>query len=113
MTRTAQDFTMWSGDHKNLTYTVTDSTGASVNLTGASVAWVLSPGPTSGSLVRLTTDSGSGIAVSGCTFTVSLSPAHTSSLAGQYYYEAQVRDTVANVSTVAVGTAMINFDVAG
>lgn len=104
---------MWSGDHKNLTYTVTDSNGASVILTSACAAWVLANDPASGSLVRLTTDSGSGITISGCTFTVSLSPAHTSGLAGTYYYEAQVRDTASNVSTVATGTAKINYDVAG
>jgi hypothetical protein len=114
ITHYQQDVTFWSGDHKDLIYTVTNaSTGASVNLTGASGYWVLSNGPTSGSILRLTSDSGSGITVSGCTLTVSLSPAHTTNLAGQYYSEAQIRDSASNVSTVAVGTVTINYDVAG
>lgn len=113
MTKIKQDFTMWSGDHKDLTYTTTDGDSASVDLTGASVYWCLAPDAESGSLVRLTTDSGSGITLSGCTFTVSLSPAHTSGLAGTYYYEAQVRDSETNIGTVAVGNIKINYDVAG
>jgi hypothetical protein len=112
MTTTGQNFEMWSGDHKNLIYTVTDASSASVSLTGASVLWVLSDQINGASLARLTTDSGSGVTVSGCTFTVSLSPVHTSGLAGVYYTEAQVRDSASNVSTVAVGTAKINRDVA-
>lgn len=112
MTKTAQDFEMWSGDHRNLTFIVTDSTGASKDLTDASVIWVLSENPTSASLVKRSTDSGCGITVSGCTFTVSLSPVHTSNLSGYYYHEAQVRDSASNVVTVAVGTARIRYDVA-
>lgn len=114
MTKLGQDFTAWSGDHKNLIFTVTNAaTGASADLTGASVIWVLAESPTGGSLVKLTNDSGSGITVSGCTFTVSLSPIHTSGLFGTYYHEAQVKDANSNISTVAVGAAKINYDVAG
>lgn len=112
-TKTGQDFTIWSGDNKNVTFTVTDSNSASVDLTGACVAWVLSNTPATASIVRLHSDSGCGITVSGCTFTVSLSPTHTSGLAGTYYHEAQVRDSASDISTVAVGTATIKFDVAG
>lgn len=112
MTRTAQDFEMWSGDHKNLIFTITGSDSASANLTGASAYWVLANDAKSASFARLTSDSGSGITISGCTLTVSLSPAHTASLQGIYYHEAQIRDSGSNVSTVAVGTATINQDVA-
>lgn len=114
MTKLGQDFIMWSGDHKNLTVTVTNAeTGGSADLTGGSVVWVLAESPTGGSLVKLTNDSGSGVTVSGSTFTVSLSPIHTSGLSGTYYHEAQVIDANNNVSTVTVGAAKINYDVAG
>ena len=108
--KTKQNFTMWSGDHKELTFTTTDSDSASVDLTGTSVIWQLSETPTSGSLVKRSTDSGCGISISGCTYTVSLCPTHTSGLVGIYYHESQVRDTGSNVSTVAVGWATINVD---
>ena len=89
---------------------MTNTAGASVNLTGASVVWVLATRSGGASLSRLTSDSGSGITVSGCTFTVSLSSTHTSGLAGVYYHEAQVRDSGSNISTVAVGTVDIKPD---
>ena len=89
---------------------MTDGTGASVNLSGASAVWVLATRSGGASLSRLTTDAGSGITVSGCTLTVSLSPFHTSGLAGIYYHEAQVRDSGSNISTVAVGTVDIKPD---
>lgn len=112
MTKLQQDFTIWSGDNKTLTCTVTDATtGASVNLTGASVAWVLANSPTSGSILRLSTDDF--VTVSGCTFSVALAASHTAGLSGQYYHEGQIRESTGNVSTVTVGTVTINQDVAG
>lgn len=107
-----QDFEIFSGDHKNLVYTVTNAQSASVDLTGNTIEWVLANHETSGSLLRLVTG-GSGITISGCTFTVALSPAHTSGLAGDYYYEAQVTDTNSDVSTVSIGTATILTDLVG
>ncbi len=106
---------MHSGDDKDIIFTVTNaSTGASVDLTGASAVWVLTTSPTGGSLVKRSTDSGCGIALgSNGTFTVTLAPSHTSGLAGQYYHEAQIRDSASKVSTVSVGTVTINYDVAG
>lgn len=112
MTKVQQNFEMWSGDNKDVIYTVTNGTGASKDLTGTSVVWVLSEDPSSGSLVKRSTDSGSGITIAGCTFTVSLSPTDTSSLAGLYYHESQVRDGTSDISTVAVGHVKINRDLA-
>ena len=105
-----QNFEMWSGDHRDLVFTTLDSDSASVNLAGASVVWQLSAAPDSGSLVKRSTDSGCGISISGCTFTVSLSPTHTVGLAGLYYHEAWIRDAGSIQSTVAVGTATIRED---
>ena len=100
---------MYSGDHKNLVITVLDGNGASVLLTNASVSWMLAETPAGASLVSRTSDSG--ITVSGCTFTVSLSPVHTASLGGVYYHEAQVRDSASQISTVTTGNVTIYKDV--
>ena len=101
---------MWSGDHLDIVVTVSDSTSASKDLTGGSVVWHLSETPTSASLIRRSTDSGCGVSLSGCTFTVSLSPVHTAALAGIYYHEAQVRDSGSNTATVMTGYAKIHKD---
>lgn len=110
MTKINQDFSMWSGDHKNVRFTTTDSNSASVDLAGASIIWTLSENARSGSLLQLDTDGG--VTISGCTYTVSLSPTHTSGLAGTYYHESQARDSASDISTIAVGEAQITSDIA-
>lgn len=111
-TKTGQDFELWSGDHRTINFAVTDGSGVSVNLTGACGVWVLANDAKTASILRLTSDSGCGMTLSGCTATVSLSPAHTSGLQGIYYHELQIKDSGSNISTVAVGTVTINQDVA-
>ena len=108
MTKVGQDFEMWAGDNCDVTVTVTDSTGASKDLTSGCVVWALAEAPASASLVRKTSDAASDIAISGCTFTVYLVPVETSALAGNYFHEAQVRDSAGKVSTVTVGNVVIN-----
>ncbi len=112
MTRISQNFTVWSGDHKNVRFTVTDSNSASVDMTGASIIWTLSENARSGSLLQLSTDSGDGVTISGCTYIVSLSPTHTRDLSGTYYHESQARDSASDISTIAVGEAQIISDIA-
>ena len=105
MTATAQDLTMWAGDTKTLTVTVTDGAGAAKNITSATISWKLLD--EQGGTVRLTKTVGSGIALTTPTsgiFTVSIATGYTSSLvAGKYYHEANVTDSSSNVSTVLIG----------
>lgn len=110
MTKTEQNWEMWSGDHKDLTYTVTDADSASVDLTSACVWWMLTDESKTASVLLRTADSGCGITISGCTFTVSLSPADTAGLAGAYYNESQVRTSGSVKGTVATGMGTINKD---
>jgi hypothetical protein len=111
MTKINQDFTVWSGDHKNVRFTVTDSDSASVDITNASILWTVSENKRSGSIMQLSTDSGCGVTVSGCTYTVGLSPTHTAKLAGMYYHESQARDTASDTSTLAVGKMTVEVDI--
>lgn len=103
-----QNFVMWAGTHKNVTFTVLDASSASKDLTSASVTFVISDESNTGSLLKLNTDSGSGVTVSGCTYTVSMSPAHTAGCSGTYHHESRVRDTATNQEVVAVGSIKIN-----
>jgi hypothetical protein len=110
MTSVNQNFVMFSGDDKTLRFTVLDSSSASIDLTGASVTWMLATDDKSASLIKKSTDSGCGISISGCTFDVDLSPSDTDGLTGVYYHEAQVRDSASDLSTVATGWANIKHD---
>jgi len=108
MASTNQNFTIWADNHKDLLITVRNDNSVEVDLTSSSsIIWVLSGDDLSASLVRKATG-GDGVTISGCTFTVSLSPADTGNLAGTYYHEAQVTNASGDVSTVTTGMATIN-----
>ena len=109
MTAIAQNVTMYAGDHKNLVVTVTNAAGAAVNLTGATIRWVLAKSAGSAVVVDKSTG-GHGITITpgtGGVFTVALVPADTEGLLGVYYHEASVVDTLSNVITVLTGAMAI------
>jgi hypothetical protein len=108
MTTTAQNLALHSGDSKILEVTVTDGTGAAVDLTGATIAWQLAKSPGESALVSKTI--GSGIAVTdavGGIFEITLDAADTAALSGRHYHEAEVTDTSGKVSTVLTGAVLI------
>ncbi len=109
MTKVRQDFTIYSGDNSNLTYTITDSNGASVDNTGASISWLVYDLDTSASILLIST-AGSEVTIAGCTFTIAVEPTHTASMQGFYGSEVEMTDTAGNVSTIAVGIATIRKD---
>ena len=111
MTATGQNVTMRSGDTKRLQFTVTDAAGTAVDLTGATITWVLAA--KLGGTTLLTKTIGFGITVNDASagrFHVDLDPADTAALAGTYYHEAEVVDALGNKSTVAVGRITIEQD---
>lgn len=103
------DFTLYAGDDKLLTVTVTDGEGEPVDLTGAQkIRWQLGKGPGKTPIVEKAL--GQGIEVTdgpGGIFTVTLDSADTEALKGSYYHEAEVIDEDGNVSTVLTGTVTI------
>ncbi|RMG96176.1 MAG: hypothetical protein D6706_10635 [Chloroflexi bacterium] len=108
MTKTAQNFTMWSGDSKLIQVMVTDSAGNSVALAGATIEYVIKDSVNG--TTRVSKSTSNGITISGNTFTITLDPADTAGLSGQYYHEAQITDVAGNVSTALVGNIVINED---
>lgn len=105
---------MYSGDSVSIAVTVTDSsTGAAVNLTGATMTWALAD--TAGATARLTKTSADGdITVGGASSnvaTVTLTAADTAGLAGVYVHELQVVDGDGKTYTVYQGTLRITPDV--
>jgi hypothetical protein len=109
VTKIRQDFEIWTGEDKVLQYTITNETGASVNLAGYTAHWLLQDEYNSGSLLRLKTG-GSGVVVSGCTATVTVSGSDTAgcALSGLYYTELTACDTSRLMSVLAIGEATIN-----
>lgn len=108
-----QNYEMVSGDTKLLIVTVTDDNGEVVDVSGASVTYVIADRETR---VTKTTDSGITIGPDPDTpeqvaVLVTLAPADTEALAGLYGHEMQVTDTQGNVSTVLGGQVGIARDI--
>ena len=112
MTETGQNFTMWSGDTKVLEVTITDSDGAAVDLTGATISYVLQRNVNSAAAtISKTTDDGISITdASGGVFQITLDASDTASLSGSYYHECQITDASGNASTVFTGTVTMKDD---
>lgn len=107
-----QDFSMHSGDNRDLQVTIKDAAGAVVNITGAALTWALSKGngsdgPRGTALVTKTVGSGITI-VDGANgrADIVLVPADTEALAGDYYHELQLV-AGGSSSTVLYGTVTI------
>ena len=99
------DFTMTAGDTKTLSVTVTEKADASAtDISGAVIAWKLAQTLRGGVLISKSTVSGISI-TSGSrgTFDITIDPADTASLLGDYYHEAQVTFSTEKVSTVLKG----------
>jgi hypothetical protein len=105
MTTKNQNFEMVAGDSKNVIVTVSDA-----DLTGATIKWAMKRSVSSATAnVSKDTTSG-GISISDATggiFTISLIPADTSALKGDFYHEAEITDAQNNVSTVMTGRISI------
>lgn len=109
MTATAQNLTMYQGDTKSLVFTVTDDAGAPKNITGATVRWVLQRWVTDSTPI-LDKGVGTGIALTtplSGVLTVTLTPADTLALQGDFWHELEITDTSTNVSTVSTGQITI------
>ncbi len=120
MTRENQDVTMLSGDSKTLTVTVDDGATppVAIDITGYTVWWWASRLSSSGKFAATATlqkdnAGGGGVAITDAAngkFQVTLAPADTAALAGDFYHEAQVRDGAGNISTVLTGKLTIARD---
>lgn len=105
-----------SGDDKTLRFTITDdgtSAGTPVNITGATITFKVTSGPTSTTAIIEKSTAG-GITITdgpNGVCTVALVAADTAALAGDYWYELQVVDASANTTTTTFGRLPIKGDV--
>lgn len=90
---------LFASERKVLQFTVTDSAGAAVNITGWTLEWVLSNEP--GGTALLTKTTASGITITngaGGVFTVTLAAADLALNPGVYYYRTWRTDSGAEQS---------------
>ena len=107
MAETGQDFNLWAGNSKTLTFTVSDV----ASLAGATAKWGLSlhtainpalVSKSSTDATQITIDS------TAASFAVVVNSTDTDSLSEtQYYHEAEVTDAAGNVATVAIGDVTV------
>lgn len=109
MTKTGQNFDLWSGDDTTLEVTVLDDTGTPVVLTGATLTWKVFT--RLGSMLVVKTN-GNGIAITDAEHgvcVITLTAADTDVLNGTYHHELQmVQNGI--TSTVMVGHVTVHED---
>lgn len=100
----------YAGDTLQITITVQDDAGNALDLTGATVEWVLVSAGERETVLSKDSASG-GIALTDAAngeIRITIDPADTESLKGLYRHEAEVTDASGNTSTVTVGDFEIN-----
>lgn len=110
MTTPGQDIAIVQGDSFVITVTVTEG-GVAKNLTDATIKWACAR--RGSATVVLQKQTGAGVAITnaaGGIFTVTLTPADTAALLGDYVHEAQVTDALLNVATVLTGALSVTED---
>lgn len=114
---TDQDFTMFSGDDKELVVVIKDVAGDAVNIAGLlSAIWECSKlreDGTFSSTPVISKSIGAGIELTSAgagELTVTLDQADTEDLYGDYYHELEIVDSNSNKQTVMVGTLTIRKD---
>jgi len=106
------DFSMHSGDDLVLEVTVKDAAGTVVDISGASGTFGIGKLDSSGN------PKGSSLAAPAVAITdgaagklsVTIVPANTESLAGDYWHELQLTDAATKISTVLYGTLTVQKD---
>jgi iron uptake system EfeUOB component EfeO/EfeM len=106
---TSQDFSMYAGDSRTLTVTVTDQNNNPVNLTNSTIKWVL----INGNAVIKAKDNQAigGITITNATsgqFSITISAQDTAKLqAGTYQHEARLIDSNGNSAIIFTGNVTI------
>ena len=111
MTAVHDSFTLRQGQDATLTVTVTDTAGDAVDLTGASVRFVMGRNYTDSFAVDSNASPQSATATvsngSGGIITVLISDTVMDDLIGDYLYEVKVTDASGNESVVTEGTITV------
>lgn len=106
----ANDFSIYVGDSRTLTVVVKDETLAAVNITGATIKWVLVNN--GGTILQKDNGAIGGITITNATqgqFSIALLATNTSQLkAGSYTHQARLTDSSGNSSIIFKETVTVN-----
>ncbi|GAC1678872.1 MAG: hypothetical protein NVS9B2_30140 [Steroidobacteraceae bacterium] len=108
-----QNVKLYAGEYKVLTFTITDSNNALLDLTGAAVRWVLTgPGSRTGVVLLK-----SGVVLNQTTLTgqctVTLVQADTATLTvGTYQHQCEITDIAGHGAVVATGDLTLAYNAA-
>jgi hypothetical protein len=94
-----QNFSVYSGNNKDITLTIKDEAGNTLPLNGATLRWMMTNGTTT--VTKQYPN------LSGNSCTIKLVPADTEGLSGNFKHEAELTDSLGNVSTVVTGTVSV------
>lgn len=103
MTIENQDFTIYSGESRDVKMPIVREDGVALNLAGASFVWVFKRTPQSPENIVFK----NGNTISAGNFITRLESTDTAGLSGRYYHECKVTDQNGNISTVFTGTVNV------
>lgn len=106
MTAKRQNFEIYIGDDVDILFTVYDEDGDLLVVTGATIYWNLRP--SAGATAILTKSVGSGIVISGSTFTVTLPYDNTEDIDAGTYFHSAVVTLSGKIRTVAIGQVIVS-----
>lgn len=103
----AQDFTTWKGNYRQILFYISDVS----TVTGGTAKWAMSANVSGATLILKTSETNSGITLSGKYVTVVLDPEDTDDAsgiaAGSYYHELRLEDVAGQPTTPAIGTVTL------
>lgn len=103
----AQDFTTWKGNYRQIIFYISDVS----SVTGGTAQWGMSESVTGTTLIKKTSETNSGITLSGKNVIVVLNPEDTDDAsgiaAGLYYHELRLEDIAGQPTTPAIGTVTL------
>lgn len=106
-----QNFELWAGDNKTLSFTANDENSSALDITGNTIRWSLARTPYEAALIEKSTTGGSTqvniTSSTAGTFEVTLNSSDSSSLRGVYYHEAHIIDGDSDEYTIAIGHATL------
>lgn len=115
MTETNQDFDLYQGDDKQVTFTVRDEAGAILDLTGYSAVWVMYNKLNRAATPILSKDTGGAalailLPATQGKVRLTLEPSDSATVEpGEYPHELEITSGAGDVSTVTVGTVDLHY----
>lgn len=108
MAKVKQDFEMYLGEDKLITFSITDADDVALDLVGSNAYWVLVSTLGKTEVILTKTVAGGSIDIEVSTYEVTLNAADTTSLCGgNYQHELRMIDNAGTISVLATGKAVL------